>query len=321
MADARSTQSIRDASGAPVTAAPTVVHVDRAGGARAPVTTLHLGDGKHGFSVSDADEALGTIVLLDFGAGAEPRWQVFACHLPDNSNQFFAWVLTDEAGAAWTAPTPDPTVPLYDDPTGAARTPPAPVPAVGRHLWSLTPSTADIAAGVELRIDSPPGALPTFLDGSTLPQLSSPWEAPSPGPIRNPAFDVAQFLTTKTVGGVVLTVGTNLFVSRVPDTDRAPALSVACLNTGGAAPEPYLDDSRRSFFSASVQVLVRSNVDDFETGERVARGIIEWCHQRVAVGYVTWLSRDSQPAYLGPDSNHRHTWAINLDAEYDAALG
>lgn len=323
MADARSTQSILDAAGAPVTAAPSVVHVDRAGGARTPPTTTHLGGGKHGFSVSNVDEALGTIVLMDFGAGAEPRYQVFACHLADGSNQFFAWVLTDEAGALWTAPTPDPTVGLYDDPTGAPRTPPAPVPAVGRHLWSLTPSSADVAVGVELRVDSPPGALPVFLDGSTVPVVStgSPWEAPSPGPIRNPAYDVAQFLTTKTVGGVVLTVGTNLFISRMPDTDRSPSPAVACLNTGGEAPAPYLDDSRRSYFSASVQVLVRSAVDDFEAGERVARGIIEWCHQRVAVGYVTWLSRDSQPGYLGPDANHRHTWAINLDAEYAAELG
>jgi hypothetical protein len=181
MADARSTQSILDAAGAPVTAAPTVVHVDRAGGARTPPATTHLGGGKHGFSVSNADEALGTIVLMDFGAGAEPRYQVFACHLADGSNQCFAWVLTDEAGALWTAPTPDPTVGLYDDPTGAPRTPPAPVPAVGRHLWSLTPSSADRAVAVELRVDSPAGALPPFLDGSTAPVITStPPPAPAP---------------------------------------------------------------------------------------------------------------------------------------------
>lgn len=180
MADARSTQSIRDASGAPVTAAPTVVHVTRAGVARTAPAVVHRGGGKHEFLVSDADEALGTIVLLDFGAGASPRWQCFPCHLADNSNQFFAWVLTDATGAAWTAPTPDPTVPLYAS-AGTARTPPAPVPALGRHLWSLTPSAADVAVGVELRVDSPAGALPPWLDGSSVPLVTStPPPAPAP---------------------------------------------------------------------------------------------------------------------------------------------
>ncbi len=31
--------------------------------------------------------------------------------------------------------------------------------------------------------------------------------------------------------------------------------------------------------------------------------------------------RDSQPALMGPDSDQHLVWAINLDAEYLAALG
>lgn len=143
-----------------------------------------------------------------------------------------------------------------------------------------------------------------------------------PNGLKNPAYDVAQYLNAKTVGGQLLTLATNLFIGRMPDTDRAPSTPcVSVLNTGGAAPTPFLDPARRAYFRPSVQVMVRSAADEFATGEGIARGVVEWCHQRVVADYVSWFSRDSQPAYLGPDSDQHHVWVVNLDAEYDAELG
>lgn len=317
MADAHSV-TIRDATNAPVTTGVTMaVYVDRAGAARTPPAVTHLGGGKWAFTPSDADETVGTVAMLDAGANNEPRRPAFAVHKPDQSNQFFAFSVLNPDGSVWAGGAP--TLGLYDDPAGNPRTQPVLVAAAGAYLWSLSPSTADIAAGVELRIDMPAGAAGDYLDGSTV--QPSPWTAPSPGPVKNAAYDVAQFLNGKTVGAVPLTLATNLFIGRMPDTDKTTSPCVAVLNTGGASPQSLLSGERQSLYSASVQVMVRSSADDFAAGEALARGVIEWCHQQVIAGYLSWYSRDSQPALLGPDSDQHLVWAINLDAEYLATLG
>lgn len=146
-------------------------------------------------------------------------------------------------------------------------------------------------------------------------------DVPVPNGLKNPAYDVAQYLHAKTVGGQLLTLASNLFIGRMPDTDKTSSPCVAVLNTGGASPQSLLSGERQSVYSASVQVMVRSSADDFAAGEALARGVIEWCHQRVIAGYLSWYSRDSQPALLGPDSDQHLVWAINLDAEYLATLG
>jgi hypothetical protein len=323
MADARSL-TVRDSTGAPVTTGVTLaVYVDTTGAARTPPTITHVGAGKWVFTPSDADETVGTVALVDCGAGNQPRRESFAIHLPTNANQFWCFHFEDGAAALWSGAAPSSM--QYIDPTGGARTPPSVVPVAGAYLYALTPTAGDVTAGIEGRLDAPAGAFPLYWGFSSVPVVAdsgSPWEAPSPGPIRNAAFDIAQFLNGKTVGGQLLTLASNLFIGRMRDTDRAAAAPcVFVLNTGGEPPTPYLDDSRRAAYSSSVQVMVRGGTDDFALGEAIARGVIEWCNQRVLAGYVSWYSRDSQPGYLGDDGDQHPMWAINLDAEYDAALG
>lgn len=320
MADARSL-TVVDSSGAPVTAGVTVSLVDKTGTAR-PVqpAITHRGSGKWVFVVSDADESAGCVAVVDCGAGNLPRRATFAVHLADNSNQFWCFHFEDGAGATWAGAAPG--APQYIDPLGNARTPPSLVPVVGAWVFVLTPTGADVTAGIEGRLDAPAGAAPAYWEFSSEPtSVASPWVAPSPGPIKNAAFDVVQFLTTKTVGGVLLTSADNLFIGRMPDTLKTASPCVAVLNVGGGEPESMLSGERQSVFTPSVQVMVRSSADDFAAGEALARGVIEWCHQRVITGYLSWYSRDSQPAYLGVDSDQRHLWAVNFDAQYVAALG
>lgn len=320
MADVRSIL-VLGSDGAPLTSGvPTVQAWDRDGAVRTPPPVAHLAGGLWSVAPTDADEAIGTVVLVDFGAGALPRRVSLAVSLANGSNQFFVVHVEDENEALWAGAAP--TVGIYVDSAGAARTPPAlvPVPGSSTSLFALSPTAADLDIGVEGRIDGPADSAQPFWSVSSRP--ATPWAAVSPGPLRNAAYDVAQFLNAKTVGGQLLTLATNLFIGRMPDTDRAPSTPcVSVLNTGGAAPTPFLDSARRAYFRPSVQVMVRSAADSFATGEGIARGVVEWCHQRVVADYVSWFSRDSQPAYLGPDSDQHHVWVVNLDAEYDAELG
>jgi hypothetical protein len=322
MADARSL-TVRDSSGAAVTAGVTLaVYVDTTGTARTPPAIAHVGSGKWVFLPSDSDEAAGTVALVDCGAGNLPRRASFAVHEADNSNQFWCVHFENPNGTVWAGAAPSSL--QYVDPAGAARTPPSLVPVAGAYLYAMTPTAGDVTAGVEWRLDAPAGAAPIFWESSSGPLVvasDSPWEAPSPGPIRNPAYDVVQFLTTKTVGGVLLTAAQNLFIGRMPDTDKTPSPCVAVLNTGGEPPEPLLSGDREAVYVASVQVMVRSSTDDFAAGEAVGRGVIEWCHQRVVAGYLSWFARDAQPALLGPDGDQHLVWVVNFDAEYTTALG
>jgi hypothetical protein len=169
MADARSTL-VLDSTGAPLTTAtPSFVdYRDRAGSARTPpAAPSHLGGGVWAFTPSDADETAGTVALVDFGAGAEPRRVTWGLHLPDGSNQFWAVHIEDEAGALWTGAAP--TAGVYDDSAGSPRTPPSLAVVSGAYLFALTPTSADVAAGIEGRLDGPAGSNQPYWAFSSVP--------------------------------------------------------------------------------------------------------------------------------------------------------
>lgn len=165
MADARSI-TVRDSSGAPVTTGVTLaVYVDRAGVARTPPAITHRGAGKWVFVPSDADETVGTVALIDCGAGNQPLRASVAIHLPDGSNQFWAFHFEDAAGALWAGAAPSSL--QYIDPLGNARTPPSLVAVAGAYLYALTPTAGDVAAGIEGRLDAPTGAAPDYWEFSS----------------------------------------------------------------------------------------------------------------------------------------------------------
>lgn len=179
MADARSIL-VLDSTGAPLTSgSPSFVdYRDTAGSARTPpAAPAHLGGGVWAFAPSDADETVGTVALVDFGAGAEPRRVTWALHLADNSNQFWAVHVEDEAGALWAGTAP--TVGLYDDSAGNPRTPPTLAAVSGAYLFALTPTAGDVTAGIEGRLDGPASSAVLFWSFSSAPLV----EGGTPGPL------------------------------------------------------------------------------------------------------------------------------------------
>lgn len=138
--------------------------------------------------------------------------------------------------------------------------------------------------------------------------------------LKNPALDMATFLDGQSLGGVALVLGENLFCGPVRAHDRTPSPSVWLLNTSGPAPEPYLSSTRAALFSPSVQAVVRSSAVDFQDTEALGLELIRTLHQLVRPGYVTWLARESQPTYLGEDSDGHALFSANFETPYDAAL-
>ena len=71
--------------------------------------------------------------------------------------------------------------------------------ASGAYLWTFTPSAADLAVDCAFRVDSPANALPSWVGGS----LDKPFGYDqSPGPLKNPALDLVNFLDGKAAGGL-----------------------------------------------------------------------------------------------------------------------
>lgn len=306
--------SVYDGDGLPVLGlTPTFVdYRTRAGDAVTQPTIVELGGGAYGFMPTDASETTGVVYLVDNGATATPRYVSGPVTTP--ALPFVVWHLEDGSGVLWTgAPA---TVGLYSSTVGS-RTPPA-VVAVRTYLFAITPSTTDLALDIAYRLDGPTGAWPAYLSGSVKGQ---PWVAPSPGPLKNPALDVVNFLDTKLADTVTLAKGTNLFVGPMRSGDRTPAPAVFALNTGGPGPMPYLSGGlRTALFRPTVQIIVRGPAGDIEAGEKLARGVFQWLHQHVLIGYLSVFARDSAPAYLGDDSDQHGQWAINIDCPYIASL-
>lgn len=138
--------------------------------------------------------------------------------------------------------------------------------------------------------------------------------------LKNAAADVMAALSGLVVSGVELTDGVNLFNGGVRPNDETPAPCVFLLNTGGGAPSPYVSGSRRSMYFATVQVMVRGAVEDFEAGESLARGVLAELALLVPTGYVSIFARESAPTPIGYDDAGRPMWSLNFEVQYVASL-
>ena len=136
---------------------------------------------------------------------------------------------------------------------------------------------------------------------------------------KNPASDVVAFLTGKTLGGVALTSGGNLFIGPMrTDLTVSASPAVFVLNTGGVSPAPYLNGNRESYFEADVLIQVRGAPDEFQAAEALARGIFDELHLASLSGYVQVLAQDGHPPYIGTDESNRHIWSMDFVTEYKA---
>jgi hypothetical protein len=316
MAD-RISFGLQDVNGAPLTGAtPSFVQYrTTTGGSPTPPAITELGGGQYGFTPSDSDESTRVAFLIDCGVGSVPRRYAGAIHTPNNP--FLAWHLENVAGDLWVGANP--SVGIWRDFSGVARTPPS-VLAIGgtSYLFAVVPSTADLKVDVAFRLDSPAGAFPEYLTGSV---ESQPWIAPSPGPLKDAAADVAAFLNGKAASSLTMTEGTNLFIGQMRAIDRTPAPGVFVLGTGGPSPSAYIGGHRTALFTPTVQVMVRGPAGDDTEGAAIAGAIYAWLHQQVPVGYVSWDARDSAPVYLGDDGKQHGLWVINLECAYRSSLG
>lgn len=136
----------------------------------------------------------------------------------------------------------------------------------------------------------------------------------------NPAEDIANFLDEKDADGVTLELAENLFIGFMRRADSTPSPSVFVLNTGGPPPVPFLNGNRESAMRCTVQVMVRSEVNDFAAGEAMARSLFNWLHLEDIEGYYACYCRDSQPAFLGEDSDGHYQWSLNFELQYNATI-
>lgn len=322
MADSRSV-FVTDSLGAPLTSgSPSfTVYADKATGAARtqPAAPAHLGAGVWGFQSSDDDETVGTVAVVDFGVGAEPRRVTFAIHKPDNQNQFFAWHVEDEAGAEWTGAAP--TIGLYDDRNGNARTPPAIVAVAGAWVFSLTPSTADVDAKTEGYIAGPAGSSVQAWGLSTVPYSPFAFASLVDNPARSLAAYVAGVgalnLETPPGGTQALTfaAGGNLTAGPMRAAEGLVGeFHVSILNSGGPL-TPYMGTPATvgSLFESACSVIVRSQVDAYSQGEAVARALVRRCHLADLAGYVSCLVRDAEPVYQGLDENGHHRFVFSVE--------
>lgn len=167
MADSRSILVV-DSAGAPLTAAtPSVQAYDTTGAPRTAPDVAHVASAPGTWSVtpSDADEAAGTVVLVDFGAGNLPRFVAFAVFKADNSNQFWALPVTGADGSPWSG-----AAPTWGGYSGAAAPSLTAIPGAATALYVATPSAADVAGGAEGRIDGPAGSSQPYWSVSTEPR-------------------------------------------------------------------------------------------------------------------------------------------------------
>ena len=310
--------SLYDAvTGAPLTGAvPSFVQYrDLLGNARTPPPITELGGGQYGFSPTDADEAARVVFLIDAGVGALPRRFAGAIHTP--RTPFIAFHLEDASGALWAGASPSFSV--YRDFNGNVRTPPSVLtPGSTSYLFAAVPSAADLELDIAFRIVSPAGAFPPDITGSLEAQ---PWVAPSPGPLKAPAADIAAFLDEKTVGATELALGTNLFIGKLPAQDRVSSHPcVAVRDTGGPPPTKYVNGRRTSLYRPTVQVTVRGPANDDAAGALVAREVLAWLNQQVAAGYISWFAREAQPNHLGTDRDQHGLWSFNVECLYKVSL-
>lgn len=317
MADSRSVMVV-DATLAPFTAgSPTFAcYRDKAGNARTPPSIVHLGSGVWGFIPSDADEAVGTVAVIDFGATAYPRRATFAVHLADNSNQFWAVHVEADDGSEWVGSWPD--FSLYDDASGNARTPPTLAPVLGDWVFAWTPTAADVVARVEGVLTAPAGSSVPWFGFSTEPAPAYPFAALADNPARAVATYIAAAgaLNLETPPGgtqaLAFAAGGNLTAGPMRASEGLVGdFHVSVLNTGGAVAGYFGNGG--SLFEASVLVQVRSKIDAYSHGEAVARALLARMHRATMTGFVSCLARDAEPVYQGLDEEGHHRFVFGLD--------
>lgn len=129
--------------------------------------------------------------------------------------------------------------------------------------------------------------------------------------LRDFAADVAAHLAA---GGLSLTLGTNLFIGKMPPSRIASAATplVSVMTIGGPPPIDYCNGSAHTpqLYQPTVQVLVRSPARDWSAGDATARGCFDVMNDTVPTSYFGSRAQTAAPLYLGEDEAGEHSWTI-----------
>lgn len=132
----------------------------------------------------------------------------------------------------------------------------------------------------------------------------------------DPGADVVTALEAAAIG---LTGGTNLFKgTEQPFGDGVPNAAAFVIPYGGPAPSAFCGNRVEEEKFQAVQVLYRSDPDDYNGGETMARAILNALHHQTIVrgtggNYTDCYSAQSLPYSLGVDESRRHRWTINVE--------
>lgn len=124
----------------------------------------------------------------------------------------------------------------------------------------------------------------------------------------------AAVATHLAAAGLSLVVGTNLFRGPVrPVANGVPAKAVFVLVTGGPGPVPYLDAAENGdTWHFDVQVRIRGERESFAATRTLARGIRNALHRAAISGYLSALSIESEPVFMGFDGSERPEFSTKV---------
>lgn len=311
---------LKNADGSPFTAgpAPTVVDFRTIGGVARPVNPVitHAGDGLWKGAVTDADVAIGSVLLLASPANVYPTFFARAFCVEQNPIGV-AFFIDAATGALWAGAAPAAVVgrSLLDNTVQAptlnlVRSP---------YLVAVTASAAQLAAGLGFDVTGPAGAAPLSAGGSLFP--SSTFAAS--GVMLQPAHDLATYLAglltlPSPPGGTynfTYGAGGNLVmgIMRAKDLTSVPNVFCSVLQTGGPPRAPYLSSNTETWNLARVQLMIRSQVDDYLTGQATALALLGKASLATIPGYDLVLVQETMPNYIGPDDRGLHRWTVNVE--------
>jgi hypothetical protein len=137
-------------------------------------------------------------------------------------------------------------------------------------------------------------------------------------------IDVRSFLVTSaSISGV--TSG-NCFVGPVRKAGGGvPGKAVFVKEYSIAAPSPYMDNSRKTYRTFDVQVMVRGDVNQYSATRQIADNIWHRMDRVSGVStasttYVRSTCSQSAPVYLGQDDQERDLFSVNLRLEAITAV-
>jgi hypothetical protein len=118
--------------------------------------------------------------------------------------------------------------------------------------------------------------------------------------------DILTVLETAGVG----TVGVDLYAGPLRGT---PIAAVAVLPTGGYPPITLMDAAHQDRVKSTVQINIRSEINDYVGGLTLGRAIIAALHKLPPVGYTECVVTTPDPIYIGEEKQGAHRWSINVE--------